>query len=391
MQSRWENGILTLVLPKKIDAVNAPAVEAEIREYKDQYAANIIVFDFEMTEYISSAGLRVILRLKNEGNDIRLIQVQPAIYEILEMTGFTEMMEVSKAYRLVSLEGCELIGQGANGKIYRLDRENIIKVYTNTNSLAEIHHERELARAAFVSGVPTAIPYDVVRIKEGGYGSIYEMLNAKTYIQLYKDGEKSLEELTELSVDLLKRIHSLIVKQSIVPDIRESALSWAMFLKDYLPEEPFEKLIALFDAVPIDNHMIHGDYHFRNIMVQNGESLLIDMDRLSRGHPIFDLAAMYNAYCGFGCVDPGIVETFLGIPYTTAAAIWRRSLECYLDTRDEKRLQEAEDKVRIISYTRIARHWIRRNGLETETGRQQTAGVLQMLQELLPHTDSLLF
>ena len=391
MQSRLENGILTLVLPKKIDAVNAPAVEAEIREYKDQYAANIIVFDFEMTEYISSAGLRVILRLKNEGNDIRLIQVQPAIYEILEMTGFTEMMEVSKAYRLVSLEGCELIGQGANGKIYRLDRENIIKVYTNTNSLAEIHHERELARAAFVSGVPTAIPYDVVRIKEGGYGSIYEMLNAKTYIQLYKDGEKSLEELTESSVGLLKRIHSLIVKQSIVPDIRESALSWAMFLKNYLPEEPFEKLIALFDAVPIDNHMIHGDYHFRNIMVQNGESLLIDMDRLSRGHPIFDLAAMYNAYCGFGCVDPGIVETFLGIPYTTAAAIWRRSLECYLDTREEKRLQEVGDKVRIISYTRIARHWIRRNGLETETGRQQTAGVLQMLQELLPHTDSLLF
>ena len=391
MQSRWENGILTLIPVGKIDAANAPAVEAEIRELKEKYAADSIVFDCERVEYVSSAGLRIFLRLKKEGNDVRLIRVQPAFYEILEMTGLTEMMEVEKAFRVVSLEGCELIGQGANGKIYRLDSENIIKVYTNTDSLAEIQHERELSRAAFVSGAPTAIPYDVVRIQEGGYGSIYEMLNAKTYIQLYRDGEKSLDELAEMSIDLLRLIHSLTVKQSIVPEIRDTALSWAVFLKDYLPEEHFEKLFALIEAVPEDMHMIHGDYHFRNIMVQNGESLLIDMDRLSRGHPIFDLAAMYNAYCGFGYADPGFVENFLGIPYAAAAAIWRRSLECYLDTRDEARLREVEDKVRIISYTRIARHWIRRNGFETETGRLQIAGYLQMLQELLPRTDTLLF
>ena len=391
MQSRWENGILTLIPVGKIDAANAPAVEAEIRELKEKYAADSIVFDCERVEYVSSAGLRIFLRLKKEGNDVRLIRVQPAFYEVLEMTGLTEMMEVEKAFRVVSLEGCELIGQGANGKIYRLDSENIIKVYTNTDSLAEIQHERELSRAAFVSGAPTAIPYDVVRIQEGGYGSIYEMLNAKTYIQLYRDGEKSLDELAEMSIDLLRLIHSLTVKQSIVPEIRDTALSWAVFLKDYLPEEHFEKLFALIEAVPEDMHMIHGDYHFRNIMVQNGESLLIDMDRLSRGHPIFDLAAMYNAYCGFGYADPGFVESFLGIPYAAAAAIWRRSLECYLDTRDEARLREVEDKVRIISYTRIARHWIRRNGFETETGRLQIAGYLQMLQELLPRTDTLLF
>ena len=85
-------------------------------------------------------------------------------------------MEIRKVYRIVSLADCELIGQGANGKVYRYDQENILKVYTNTDALPLIEHERELSRAAFVLGIPTAIPYDVVQIAEGGYGTVYEML-----------------------------------------------------------------------------------------------------------------------------------------------------------------------------------------------------------------------
>ena len=56
MQSRWENGILTLIPVGKIDAANAPAVEAEIRELNEKYAADSIVFDCERVEYVSSAA-----------------------------------------------------------------------------------------------------------------------------------------------------------------------------------------------------------------------------------------------------------------------------------------------------------------------------------------------
>ena len=116
-------------------------------------------------------------------------------------------------------------------------------------------------------------------------------------------GEKSVDEVVQMSIDLLKLIHSTVVKPDSMPDMKAVALDWADFLKDYLPAEQYEKLHALVEAVPDDNHMMHGDYHIKNVMLQNGECLLIDMDTLCHGHPIFELASMYNAYCGYSEVD----------------------------------------------------------------------------------------
>ena len=59
------------------------------------------------------------------------------------MTGFSEIMQVEKAYRRVSVEGCEVVGEGANGKVYRVDRDNVVKVYKNADALEDIKHERE--------------------------------------------------------------------------------------------------------------------------------------------------------------------------------------------------------------------------------------------------------
>ena len=391
MQAAFENGTLTLCLTGHVDAANASALEADIQKAREEYQPGAVVLDCDKLEYMSSAGLRVLLRLRQKVPDTSLVNVHAELYEILDMTGFTEMMPVKKAYRVVSLEGCELIGQGANGKVYRLDRENILKVYTNTDALPEIQHERELSRAAFVLGVPTAIPYDVVQVAEGGFGSVYELLNARTYVQLYQAGEKSLDELADMSVELLKLIHTRVVRQDFVPSIRSSALGWAEDLKKQLTAASYEKLRALIGAVPEDAHMVHGDYHFRNIMYQNGESLLIDMDKLSHGHPVFEFAAIYNAYCGFGLLDRSTVENFIGLPFETTAALWRKLLSRYLETEDEALLRSVEDKAKVVGYARLLRHVLRRNGMATEAGRRQIETCRAALEELLARTDTLLF
>jgi uncharacterized protein (TIGR02172 family) len=313
------------------------------------------------------------------------------VYNILDMTGFTDMMEVEKAYRVFSVEGCEVIGQGANGKVYRIDRDTIVKVYLNPDALPEIHRERELARTAFVVGVPTAIPYDVVRIEGGGYGSVFELLNATSFAKLLIRKEKPVDEVGKMSVELLKLIHSKTVKPDSMPDMRAVALNWAGFLKDYLPADQFEKLYSLVEAVPEDMHMMHGDYHIKNIMLQNGEVLLIDMDTLCHGHPVFELASMYNAYCGYCAMDHSIVESFLGIDYETACDFWKKSLQLYLGTEEEERFKEVEDKAKIIGYTRIMRREIRRNGLNTESGRALIDHCRKILGDLLPRVDTLLF
>jgi len=392
-QVSWkkENDALIIAISGRIDSVNAAAVEKEIRRVLEETPSETLLLDCGALEYASSAGLRIILRLKQEIPDTRLVNVQPAVYEVLEMTGFTEMMSVEKAYRVISVEGCEVIGQGANGKVYRIDRDTILKAYHNPDSLEEIRLEREMARLAFIQGIPTAIPYDVVRLEGGGYGAVYELLNATSFAKLLASGEKKVDEMAERSVRLLKLIHSKEMKPDIMPDMRAVAINWAEFLEDYLPAELYEKLHGLVESVPTDYHMLHGDYHVKNVMLQNDEELLIDMDTLCYGHPIFELGSMFNAYKGYGATDPTNVETFLGITNEMADEFWRKSLSLYLGTQDEARLREVENKAKIIGFTRIMRRTIRRNGFDTPEGRRVIENAKNVLTELVPVTDTLLF
>ena len=383
--------VLTIYLSGHIDSANAAETEKKIFEAREQYPTDSVVFECENLKYISSAGLRIILRVKKLVRDTRIVNVTPEVYDIFDMTGFTEMMDVTKAYRVLSVEGCEVIGQGANGKVYRIDPDTIVKVYLNPDALPEIHRERELARTAFVLGVPTAIPYDVVRIEGGGYGSVFELLNATSFAKLLIRGERTVDEIAKMSTDLLKLIHSTVVKPDSMPDMKAVALDWAAFLKDYLPKEQADKLYKLISDVPEDNHMMHGDYHIKNNMLQNGESLLIDMDTLCHGHPVFELASMYNAYIGYTALDHNVVLKFLGIPYEQSAKLWRKSLELYLDTTDEKRIKEVEEKAMIVGYTRIMRRTIRRHGFDSEEGRATIEYCKNILAELLSRIDKLTF
>ena len=306
MKSDLKDKTLVLYLSGHIDSANAPAVEGEISSIMNNTPHKGLELDCRDLKYLSSAGLRIILRLRKENENTVVSNVSPEVYEIFDMTGFTEMMDIRKAYRVVSVDGCEVIGQGANGKVYRIDPDTIVKVYLNPDSLPEIQRERELARAAFVLGIPTAIPYDVVSIEGGGYGSVFELLNAKSLAKLLASGEKSVDEVAKMSADLLKTLHSTVIKEGSMPDMKEVAVDWAEFLKDHLEPALADRLISLVKAVPDDMHMLHGDFHIKNVMLQNDEILLIDMDTLCHGHPIFELASMFNAYHGFGDLDHDI-------------------------------------------------------------------------------------
>ncbi|MBR3183738.1 MAG: anti-sigma factor antagonist [Firmicutes bacterium] len=381
---------LIIDLMGHIDSANAAAVEKEINETMDREAPAQLTLDATDLKYISSVGLRIILRLRKEMKDLKIINVQPEVYEIFDMTGFTEMVDIQKAYRVISVEGCEVIGQGANGKVYRIDPDTIVKVYLNPDSLPEIHRERELARAAFVLGIPTAIPYDVVRVGEG-YGSVFELLNATSFAKLIINGEKDADEVAAMSIELLKLIHSTKIKPGTMPDMKAVALDWADFLKDYLPEDKYKKLHDLVAAVPDDMHIMHGDYHIKNVMLQNGEALLIDMDTLCHGYPIFELASMYNAYVGFSDTNHHQVEEFIGLSYDTAVHFWKESLRLYLGDPDEERFKEVEEKAQLIGYTRIMRRRIRRNGFDTEAGRAEIENAKAHILDILDRVDTLEF
>lgn len=89
------NSTHTLPLIGRIDSVNAAEWERKLTQQLDTEKET--VFDAEALEYISSAGLRVLLKIqKSLPQKARIVNVSPDVYEILEMTGFSELFDVTK-------------------------------------------------------------------------------------------------------------------------------------------------------------------------------------------------------------------------------------------------------------------------------------------------------
>lgn len=389
MKFTHSSELLTIFPEGRIDSSNSDACRAEMTAILSEHPADALMIDIENLTYISSAGLRVLLALRKLTPSMKIVNASPEIYDIFEMTGFTEIIPIEKAYRKLCVDGCEVIGKGANGIVYRYDPDTIIKVYFNPDALPDIHRERELARKAFVLGIPTAISYDVVKVGEG-YGSVFELLNAKSLNALIISDPAHIDEYIGMYVDLLKKIHATELKPGEIPSMKEVALRWAGDLKPHLPADQFEKLTSLVSAVPENFHMLHGDYHTKNVMLQNDEVLLIDMDTLCTGHPVFELASVFLAYVGYSEMDHTVVEQFMGLSPETAAYIWHKTLELYFGTTDEKKLREYADKACIIGYTRMLRRTIRREK-DTEYGKKTIANCKKRLAELLAQYDTIVF
>lgn len=82
-------------LAGRLDTTTAPSLEKAINE--DVADAKNLVFDVKFLEYVSSAGLRVILstqkKMQNIGS-MKFINVSEAVMEVFQITGFTDILTI---------------------------------------------------------------------------------------------------------------------------------------------------------------------------------------------------------------------------------------------------------------------------------------------------------
>ena len=86
---------LTLAVSGRLDTTTAPELEKVIKESLNGITS--LIFDFENLEYISSAGLRVLLsaqKIMNGKGSMKIVHVNEMISEIFEVTGFSEILTV---------------------------------------------------------------------------------------------------------------------------------------------------------------------------------------------------------------------------------------------------------------------------------------------------------
>ena len=86
---------LTVALTGRLDTVTAPELETYLKDALNGVTS--LIFDLAELEYISSAGLRVLLssqKVMNKQGSMKIIHANDAIMDIFEVTAFTEIMTI---------------------------------------------------------------------------------------------------------------------------------------------------------------------------------------------------------------------------------------------------------------------------------------------------------
>lgn len=389
MKGKRENNQLIVSLEGKISSENAEEVRSALQKFREENPDCAIVIDAGTLTYISSAGLRVLLETaKKQGNDLTILNVLPSVYEIFEITGFTSLMDIRKKMREISIDGCEIIGKGAIGTVYRIDEDTIVKVYELPDSLSMIENEQKLAKMAFIKGVPTAISYDIVKVGEK-YGSVFEMLKAETYNDLLIQEPEKKEEIVRGYARFLRQIHQVEMNRGELPEAKNIYLKYLDGLRPVFSDALYDRLHALFSRMPENLHLIHGDIQMKNVMLSGDEPLLIDMDTLCVGDPVFDLMGLLVTYRIFNEDDPTNTMQFLGLPVETCTFIEEKTLEYYFEGCSREELAEAEKRILLVACVRFLFLIINLGIGLPELKQIRIDHTLARLQELSEEVDSL--
>ena len=123
-----EKDALLVSLEGRFDTDASLKFDTEFTEICKENPHSSLVLDASELEYIASSGLRTILKMAKTEKNFRLENVCPDVYNVFEVTGFSKIINMTKALRKIDLERCEKIGAGGNGAVYRISEEEIVKV-----------------------------------------------------------------------------------------------------------------------------------------------------------------------------------------------------------------------------------------------------------------------
>ena len=348
---KLEGEALIVSLEGRLDTEAAVKFDTELAEVCKVNAHSALTVDAAELEYVASSGLRTILKLAKTEKNFKIVNVSSAVYSVFEMTGFARIINISKALRKIDLEQCEKIGFGGNGAVYRVSEDEIVKVNYNPATDAELNSELTKAKEAFLLGVPTAISFDLVDCGDGRRGVVYETIKSKSLGETIQSNPELMEELTDKYIAQLNLLHSIHTDNPVFGSMKDNYRMQVENASKHLTEEEGKMLEMVLDALPEGDILVHGDAHTKNIMIQNGEMLWIDMEGMSAGHPIYDLisiAAVLNGVRNDDKMTMGIC----GMDVATVLKFRQCFVKKFFKTEDPEMLQRYDSMIEALRLIR---------------------------------------
>ncbi|MDF2941563.1 MAG: aminoglycoside phosphotransferase [Herbinix sp.] len=180
----------------------------------------------------------------------------------------------------------EKIGLGATADVYRYNEKNIIKIFHENISEAEIAKECKINKT--IQGLGINVPL---------FGGRTIIDGKQTIIMEYIKGKSMFHKMFEPDVDLIKlandfaQLHYTIHKCKNIPlEASKTKLEKHIAYSEELEPYILDKVLRLLDTLPDGSSLCHNDFHPDNIIVSAKGLYIIDWCDSSCGDPLADVA-----------------------------------------------------------------------------------------------------
>ena len=292
----WDENQTTLHvdLAGHIDSLTSKTLQKQLKQAVEGREKKALVMDAENLGYISSAGIRIIVDLRQQFEDMKIVRVSREIYDIFSMTGVTNMLPVERSIHEIKKPAeTELLAREEDGAIYHYSAEQDVKLFDPEISPDEVMHRWKLSRIAVSQGIPTPIAFDVVAC-EDRYGIVYQHTDGVTLADVFEERPDDMEEELTMLAKLLDKLHHSTLEEGVLPDAAERMLS-ELKEENALSEEDRMALIRLVQSLKRQDTFVVGSLRLGNVLLQNGRLLLLDLTRCGRGNPVIDLQLTASA------------------------------------------------------------------------------------------------
>lgn len=322
-----------------IDSFNAKEFEEDLLGFYEQKGE--LLLDASELEYMSSSGIRALVKLSKMQNGVRIDNVNDAMFSIFYSSGLTEIFEINRQMLELTNDNWEVAGVGASGTVYKINNDTAIKVYAEGTKFEYVNQERELARQAFICGVPTIIPNRNAKVGNQ-YATIFELVNSSSLGEMLVKNPDRFDELMDDYVKMIKDLHAIEDTKDYFPYLQDLWLKSEHMVREGLSPEDADLVVDIYKNSKKSKNLLHGDIHPGNVMISDGEMVLVDMASMSTGPELLDAITVYRL--SMYAKDVGLLkaaEESMGIPESMFVTFWEAFARRYYEVED----QDVIDKI----------------------------------------------
>jgi serine/threonine protein kinase len=198
--------------------------------------------------------------------------------------------------RSFSMEIGRKIGEGANAEVFEWEKNQVIKIAKSTINKTDLEREYHNNLIMWEMGLPVPQPFELVEL-DNRPGIVFERIYGSTlrerffeilYLQINNDQSTIDWKEVRLAASLLAKFHHFTNYK--LPTQQREFLTSQILKVNYLKDKEKKAVIDILNRLPQNNKICHGDANPNNIIIRNGEPILIDWLDANSGNPEVDVA-----------------------------------------------------------------------------------------------------